>query len=179
MGADDAIHVETPENVRTDQDLQPLAVAKILAKVADQVKPDLIITGKQAIDDDCGQTGQMLAGLLNWPQATYASQLEVKDGAQGAKVTREVEGGLEVLDVPFPAVMTTDLRLNTPRYVTLPNIMKARKKALKTIPVADLGVDITPRLETVEVDEPPKRAAGKKIDSVDELVAELKSKDLI
>lgn len=176
MGADTAIHVEA--EVRTDQDLQPLAVAKILAKIADKVQPDLVITGKQAIDDDCNMTGQMLAGIMNWPQATFASKLDVNADAKTAQVTREIDGGLEVLDLALPAVVTTDLRLNEPRYVTLPNIMKARKKAIEVIPVADLGIDITPRLQTVEVNEPAKREAGIKVESVDALVAKLVEKGL-
>ncbi len=177
MGADEGIHVEA--DLRTDQDLQPLAVAKILQKVVDKVKPDLVITGKQAIDDDSNQTGQMLAGLLQWPQATYASKVEVSSETKSAKVTREIEGGLETLSMSLPAVVTTDLRLNEPRYVTLPNIMKAKKKALQVIPLKDLGVDTTPRLEVLEVAEPAKRAAGVKVGNVDELVEKLKGKGFL
>src|SRR5213595_59166 len=152
IGADRAILVET-----TDE-LQPLSVAKLLKAIVDKEQPGLVILGKQAIDDDCNQTGQMLAALADLPQATFASKVEVADGK--AKVTREVDGGLETLEVTLPAVITTDLRLNEPRYVTLPNIMKAKKKPLETLKPADLGVDVTPRLKTLKVSEPPKRSAG-------------------
>jgi electron transfer flavoprotein beta subunit len=167
IGADRAILVETSD------ELQPLAVAKLLKALADKEQPQLIILGKQAIDDDCNQTGQMLAALCNWPQATFASKVEVADGH--ATVTREVDGGLETLKIKLPAVVTTDLRLNEPRYVTLPNIMKAKKKTLEVMKPADLGVDVTPRLKTLKVVEPPKRGAGVKVPDVATLVAKLKN----
>jgi electron transfer flavoprotein beta subunit len=167
IGADRAILVET------DAELQPLAVAKLLKALADKEQPQLVILGKQAIDDDCNQTGQMLAALAGWPQATFASKFEVADGK--ATVTREVDGGLETLAIQLPAVVTTDLRLNEPRYVTLPNIMKAKKKPLEVVKPADLGVDVTPRLKTLKVSEPPKRGAGIKVPDVATLVAKLKN----
>lgn len=167
IGADRAILVET------DVELQPLAVAKLLKAIADKEQPQLIILGKQAIDDDANQTGQMLAALLDWPQATYASKIEV-DGDK-VKVTREVDGGLEVISLTLPAIITTDLRLNEPRYVTLPNIMKAKKKTLDNVKPADLGVDVTPRLKTLKVSEPAKRAAGIIVPDVATLVAKLKT----
>jgi electron transfer flavoprotein beta subunit len=167
IGADRAILVET------DVELQPLAVAKILKALVDKEQPGLVILGKQAIDDDCNQTGQMLAALADLPQATFASKVEVADGK--AKVTREVDGGLETVEVTLPAVVTTDLRLNEPRYVTLPNIMKAKKKPMETVKPADLGVDVTPRLKTVKVSEPPKRGAGVKVPDVATLVDKLKN----
>jgi electron transfer flavoprotein beta subunit len=154
-------------------ELQPLAVAKILKALVDKEQPGLVILGKQAIDDDCNQTGQMLAALADLPQATFASKVEVADGK--AKVTREVDGGLETVEVTLPAVVTTDLRLNEPRYVTLPNIMKAKKKPMETVKPADLGVDVTPRLKTVKVSEPPKRGAGVKVPDVATLVDKLKN----
>jgi len=167
IGADRAILVET------DAELQPLAVAKLLKAVADKEAPQLVLLGKQAIDDDCNQTGQMLAALAGWPQATFASKVEVADGQ--ASVTREVDGGLETVRVRLPAVVTADLRLNEPRYVTLPNIMKAKKKTLEVLKPADLGVDVSPRLRTVKVSEPPKRGAGVKVPDVATLVAKLKN----
>jgi electron transfer flavoprotein beta subunit len=167
IGADRAILVET------DAELQPLAVAKLLKAVADKEQPQLIILGKQAIDDDCNQTGQMLAALLGWPQATFASKVVVENGK--ATVTREVDGGLEILSLSLPAIVTTDLRLNEPRYVTLPNIMKAKKKPLDTLKPADLGVDVAPRLKTVKVVEPAKRSAGIVVPDVATLVAKLRS----
>ncbi len=167
IGADRAILVET------DVELQPLAVAKLLKAIADKEQPQLIILGKQAIDDDANQTGQMLAALLDWPQATYASKIEV-DGDK-VKVTREVDGGLEVISLTLPAIVTTDLRLNEPRYVTLPNIMKAKKKTLDNVKPADLGVDVTPRLKTLKVTEPAKRSAGIIVPDVATLVAKLKT----
>jgi electron transfer flavoprotein beta subunit len=167
IGADRAILVET------DAELQPLAVAKLLKALVEKEKPELVILGKQAIDDDCNQTGQMLAALLDWPQATFASKVEVADGF--ATVTREVDGGLETVKLKLPAVITTDLRLNEPRYVTLPNIMKAKKKPLDVVKPADLGVDVTPRLKTLKVAEPPKRGAGVKVPDVATLVAKLKN----
>ncbi len=167
IGADRAILVECAD------ELQPLAVAKLLKALADKEQPQLVILGKQAIDDDCNQTGQMLAALTGWPQATFASKVEVADGS--ATVTREVDGGLETLKVKLPAVITTDLRLNEPRYVTLPNIMKAKKKPLEVIKPADLGVDVIPRLKTLKVSEPPKRGAGIKVPDVATLVDKLKN----
>ena len=167
IGADRAILVET------DVELQPLAVAKLLAAVAKKEGPSLMILGKQAIDDDSNQTGQMVAALLGWPQATFASKVVIADGK--AQVTREVDGGLETLKLNMPAVVTTDLRLNEPRYVTLPNIMKAKKKPLENFKPADLGVDVTPRLATLKVTEPPKRSAGIKVPDVATLVAKLKN----
>jgi electron transfer flavoprotein beta subunit len=167
IGADRAILVET-----TDE-LQPLAVAKILKALVDKEQPGLVILGKQAIDDDCNQTGQMLAALAGLPQATFASKLEVADGH--ATVTREVDGGLETLKLKLPAVVTSDLRLNEPRYVTLPNIMKAKKKVLEVIKPSDLGVDTAPRIKTLKVAEPPKRGAGIKVADVAALVDKLKN----
>ncbi|MTV37036.1 electron transfer flavoprotein subunit beta/FixA family protein [Duganella radicis] len=167
IGADRAILVES------EAELQPLAVAKLLAAVAALEQPRLIVLGKQAIDDDCNQTGQMLAALLAWPQATFASKLALEAGR--ALVTREVDGGLESLALPLPAVVTTDLRLNEPRYVTLPNIMKAKKKALDTMTPADLGVDVAPRLHTLKVAEPAQRPSGVRVADVQTLVAKLKN----
>ena len=167
IGADRAILAET------DADLQPLAVAKLLKAIADKEQPQLIILGKQAIDDDCNQTGQMLAALLGWPQATFASKLVIEDGK--AVVTREVDGGLETLSLSLPAIVTTDLRLNEPRYVTLPNIMKAKKKTLDVMTPDALGVDVAPRLKTVKVTEPAKRTAGTMVPDVAALVAKLRN----
>jgi electron transfer flavoprotein beta subunit len=169
IGADRAILVE----VGADIDLQPLAVAKLLKALIDKEQPQLVILGKQAIDDDANQTGQMLAALAGLPQATFASKVEVADGA--ARVTREVDGGLETLSIRLPAVVTTDLRLNEPRYVTLPNIMKAKKKTLDVVKPADLGVDVAPRLKTLKVAEPPTRQAGIKVADVAALVDKLKN----
>ena len=167
IGADRAILVECVD------ELQPLAVAKLLKALVDKEQPGLVILGKQAIDDDCNQTGQMLAALGNLPQATFASKVEVADGF--ATVTREVDGGAETLKIKLPAVITTDLRLNEPRYVTLPSIMKAKKKPLEVLKPADLGVDVTPRIKTLTVSEPPKRGAGIKVPDVATLVAKLKN----
>jgi len=167
IGADRAILVES------DADLQPLAVAKLLKAIADKEQPQLIILGKQAIDDDCNQTGQMLAALLGWPQATFASKVVLEEGK--VTVTREVDGGLETIALTLPAIITTDLRLNEPRYVTLPNIMKAKKKTLDVFKPADLGVDVTPRLKTLKVVEPAKRSAGIKVPDVATLVAKLRN----
>ena len=169
IGADRGILVETP----ADLDLQPLAVAKLLKALVDKEQPGLIILGKQAIDDDCNQTGQMLAALADLPQATFASKVEIVDGK--AQVTREIDGGLEVLSISMPAVVTTDLRLNEPRYVTLPNIMKAKKKQLDIFKPEDLGVDVTPRIKTLKVAEPAKRSAGIKVPDVPTLVDKLKN----
>ncbi len=167
LGADRAILVETP--VET----QPLAVARVLEKLVAKEQPQLVIMGKQAIDDDSNQTGQMLAALLGWSQATFASKVVIE--GETAQVTREIDGGLETLSVKLPAVVTTDLRLNEPRYVTLPNIMKAKKKPLENVTPDALGVDVTPRLTTLKVVEPPKRSAGQKVKSVEELVDKLKN----
>ncbi len=169
IGADRAILVE----VAADVELQPLAVAKLLKALVDKEQPGLVILGKQAIDDDCNQTGQMLAALCGMPQATFASKVEVVDGR--VKVTREVDGGLETLSLSMPAVITTDLRLNEPRYVTLPNIMKAKKKVLDVFKPADLGVDVSPRIKTLKVSEPPKRGAGIKVPDVTTLIDKLKN----
>ena len=166
MGADRAILVQT------DEEIEPLGVAKILAKIADEEKPDMIVLGKQAIDDDNNATGQMLAALLGWPQGTFASNVEAGGGK--LKVTREVDGGLETEELKVPAVVTTDLRLNEPRYASLPNIMKAKSKPLAIKTPDELGVDIARRLETIKVVEPAKRQAGIKVGSVDELVERLK-----
>ena len=167
IGADRAILVQT--SVET----QPLGVAKALQKLVEKEAPQIVILGKQAIDDDCNQTGQMLAALLAWPQATFASKLKVAGGE--AEVTREVDGGLETVAVKLPAIVTTDLRLNEPRYVTLPNIMKAKKKTLDVFTPEALGVDLTPRLTTVKVEEPPRRKGGVQVKSVEELVAKLRN----
>ncbi len=167
IGADRGILVETTE------ELQPLAVAKLLKALADKEQPGMVILGKQAIDDDCNQTGQMLAALADWPQATFASKVEMVDGS--LQVTREVDGGLETLKLSMPAVITTDLRLNEPRYVTLPNIMKAKKKQIDIFKPEDLGVDVTPRIKTLKVSEPPKRSAGIKVADVAALVDKLKN----
>ena len=167
IGADRAILVETAE------ELQPLAVAKLIQAVMAKEQAQLVILGKQAIDDDCNQTGQMLAALADLPQATFASKVDIADGK--AQVTREVDGGLETLSISLPAVVTTDLRLNEPRYVTLPNIMKAKKKQLDTFKPEDLGVDVTPRIKTLKVTEPPKRSAGIKVPDVATLVDKLKN----
>jgi len=171
IGADRGILVET------DVDLQPLAVAKLLKALCDKEQPQLVICGKQAIDDDANQTGQMLAALQAWPQATFASKVVIADanGQKSATVTREIDGGLETLQISLPAVVSTDLRLNEPRYATLPNIMKAKKKPLDTVKPADLGVDVAPRLTTLKVSEPPKRSAGVKVADVAELVNKLRN----
>ena len=166
MGADRAVHIVT------EAELQPLAVARLLKVIADEEQPGLVIMGKQAIDDDSNQTGQMLAALLGWPQATFASEIVFKDGT--ADVTREIDGGLETLNVNLPAVVTTDLRLNEPRYASLPNIMKAKKKPIDRREADALGVDVSPRLAIHKVEEPPKREAGIKVADVSELVAKLR-----
>ena len=166
MGADRGIHV------KTDEELQPLAVAKLLAKIVEKESPDVVILGKQAIDDDSNQTGQMLAGLLGWSQGTFASKIDLAEGK--ANVTREVDGGLETLAINVPAIITTDLRLNEPRYASLPNIMKAKKKPMDEKTPADYGVDVSPRLTVVSTVEPAARAAGVKVADVAELVQKLK-----
>jgi electron transfer flavoprotein beta subunit len=167
IGADRGILVET------DVELEPIAVAKLLKALCDREQPQLVICGKQAIDDDASQTGQMLAALADWPQATFASKVVIADGK--AAVTREIDGGLETLEISLPAVVTSDLRLNEPRYATLPNIMKAKKKQLDTVKPAELGVDVAPRLTVLKVSEPPKRSAGIKVADVAELVNKLKN----
>jgi len=167
MGADRGILVQA------DAELQPLAVAKTLKAIVEKEQPQLVILGKQAIDDDCNQTGQMLAALLGWPQGTFASKVVPGDGS--ITVTREIDGGLETVELTLPAVVTSDLRLNEPRYASLPNIMKAKKKPLETVKPEDLSVDITPRLKTLKVAEPPRRQAGIKVGSVQELVEKLKN----
>jgi electron transfer flavoprotein beta subunit len=167
LGADRAILIES------DADLQPLAVAKLLRAVVQKESPDFAILGKQAIDDDCNQTGQMLSALLGWSQATFASKVKIADGR--AEVTREVDGGLETISVKLPAVITADLRLNEPRYVTLPNIMKAKKKPLETLKPDALGVDVSPRLATLKVQEPPTRKAGVKVPDAKALVEKLRN----
>ena len=167
VGADRGIHV------KADGILEPLAVSKILQKIVDKEKPDLVFMGKQAIDDDCNQTGQMLSALLNWPQATFASKIDVKENK--LEVTREIDEGLETIEIGIPAIVTCDLRLNEPRYASLPNIMKAKKKPIEEIVASDLGVDVSPRLEQIKVEEPPKRKAGIKVANVAELVQKLKN----
>src|SRR5579872_5293422 len=167
MGADRGIHV------LTDAELQPLAVAKLLKSIVAKEAPELVILGKQAIDDDCNQTGQMLAALLSWPQATFASKVAIANGK--ARVTREVDGGLETVEIALPAVVTTDLRLNEPRYASLPNIMKAKKKPIEAVTPDALGVDPAPRLKTLKVSEPPKRSAGVKVPDVAALIDKLKN----
>ena len=175
LGADRAILIET------DVELQPLAVAKLLKAVCEKEQPQIVFCGKQAIDDDANQTGQMLAALMNWPQATFASKVAVTEagGQRRTIVTREVDGGLETLEVVLPAVITADLRLNEPRYATLPNIMKARKKPLDMLTPESLGVDVLPRLKTLKVTEPPRRAAGVRVASVSELVTCLKASGVV
>jgi len=168
-----AVGVDRGIHIKVDGIIEPLAVSKILQKIVEKEKPDLVFMGKQAIDDDCNQTGQMLAALLNWPQATFASKIEIKD--KKLEVVREVDEGLEIIEVNVPAIVTCDLRLNEPRYASLPNIMKAKKKPLEQINVSDLGVDIKPRIEQIKVEEPPKRKAGIKVSSVAELVQKLKN----
>jgi len=167
MGADRAILIKTDETV------EPLGVAKTLKAVIEKEEPALVILGKQAIDDDCNQTGQMLAALLGWPQATFASKLDAVDG--GLHVTREVDGGLQTLSMPLPAIVTTDLRLNEPRYASLPNIMKAKKKPLEEMAPADLGIEIAPRLKVLNTTEPPERQGGVKVESVQELIDKLRN----
>ena len=159
--------------VKTEGIIEPLAVSKILHKIVEKEKPDLVFMGKQAIDDDCNQTGQMLAALLNWPQATFASKIEIKE--KSLEVIREIDEGLETIEVNMPAIVTCDLRLNEPRYASLPNIMKAKKKPIEQITASDLGVDTKPRINQIKVEEPPKRKAGIKVASVEELVQKLKN----
>ena len=167
VGADRGIHV------KADGIIEPLAVSKILKKIVDKEKPDLVFMGKQAIDDDCNQTGQMLSALLEWPQATFASKIDIED--KKLKVTREIDEGLETIEINTPAIVTCDLRLNEPRYASLPNIMKAKKKPIEQMNASDLDVDIAPKIQQIRVEEPPKRKAGIKVSSVAELVQKLKN----
>ena len=167
VGADRGIHI------KADGVIEPLAVSKILKKIVDKEKPDLVFMGKQAIDDDCNQTGQMLSALLDWPQATFASKIDVKDGK--LEVTREIDEGLETIEINTPALVTCDLRLNEPRYASLPNIMKAKKKPIEQLNASELDVDITPKVQQIKVEEPPKRKAGIKVSNVAELVQKLKN----
>ena len=167
VGADRGIHV------KVDGIIEPLAVSKILQKIVEKEKPDLVFMGKQAIDDDCNQTGQMLSALLDWPQATFASKIDVKDGK--LEVTREIDEGLETIEVNTPAIVTCDLRLNEPRYASLPNIMKAKKKPIEQLNISELGIDEVPKVELLKVEEPPQRKAGIKVASVAELVQKLKN----
>ena len=167
VGADRGIHV------KADNIIEPLAVSKILQKIVDKEKPDLVFMGKQAIDDDCNQTGQMLSALLEWPQATFASKIDLEEGK--LKVTREIDEGLETIEINTPAIVTCDLRLNEPRYASLPNIMKAKKKPIEQLSASDLGVDINSRVQQIKVEEPPQRKAGIKVASVAELVQKLKN----
>ena len=167
MGADRGIHI------KTENDLEPLAISKIISKIAEEEKPSIILMGKQAIDDDCNQTGQMTSALLNWPQATFASKIEIE--GQNAIVTREIDEGLERIKVSIPFVASCDLRLNEPRYASLPNIMKAKKKPIEQLSASDLGVDINSRIQQIKVEEPPQRKAGIKVASVAELVQKLKN----
>ena len=167
VGADRGIHV------KADGVIEPIAVSKILQKIVEKEKPDLGFMGKQAIDDDCNQTGQMLSALLDWPQATFASKIEVKDGK--LQVVREIDEGLETIEINTPAIVTCDLRLNEPRYASLPNIMKAKKKPIEQMAASDLGVDVAPKIQQIKVEEPPKRKAGIKVSSVAELVQKLKN----
>ena len=167
VGADRGIHI------KADGIIEPLAVAKILKKIIDKEKPDLVFMGKQAIDDDCNQRGQMVSALLNWPQATFASKIKIKE--KKLEVIREIDEGLETIEVNLPAIVTCDLRLNEPRYASLPNIMKAKKKPIEQMNASDLGVDTTPRVQQIKVEEPPKRKAGIKVSSVAELVQKLKN----
>jgi len=169
MGADRGVLVQTSETV------EPLAVAKILAKLVEEESPDIVLMGKQAIDDDANATGQMLGALLGWPQGTFASKVELADGA--VSVTREVDGGLQTVKLQLPAIITTDLRLNEPRYASLPNIMKAKKKPIDSRSPEEFGVDVAPRLQVVKVTEPPKREAGEMVESVEALVAKLKNEE--
>ena len=167
VGADRGIHV------KAESTIEPLAVSKVLQKIVEKEKPDLVFMGKQAIDDDCNQTGQMLSALLDWPQATFASKIEIKDNK--LEVTREIDEGLETIEINTPAIVTCDLRLNEPRYASLPNIMKAKKKPIEQLNISELGIDVVPKVEILKVEEPPQRKAGIKVASVAELVQKLKN----
>ena len=171
VGADKGIHV------KADNYIEPLGIAKILKKIVEKEKPDMVFLGKQAIDDDCNQTGQMLAAMLNWPQATFTSKVNLKD--KSVEIVREIDEGLETIEVNLPAVVSCDLRLNEPRFASLPNIMKAKKKPMEQINAKDLGVDLTNRIQQIKVEEPPKRKAGIKVANVAELVSKLKNLSLI
>mmetsp|Transcript_25503 Transcript_25503/g.82170 ORF Transcript_25503/g.82170 Transcript_25503/m.82170 type:complete len:255 (+) Transcript_25503:50-814(+) len=173
FGCDRSIFVQT--DMRPDQELQPLAVAKVFKHFVEKENPDIVMLGKQAIDDDANQTGQLLAGLLDWPQATFASELEVMDGGKEMVVTREIDGGLQTIRLPLPAVVTADLRLNQPRYPPLPALMKAKKKKMDQYNLAELGIDVEPRLKYLSVEDPPVRQGGAKVESVDDLVQKLQS----
>mmetsp|Transcript_13621 Transcript_13621/g.24275 ORF Transcript_13621/g.24275 Transcript_13621/m.24275 type:complete len:254 (-) Transcript_13621:37-798(-) len=177
MGADRAIHVDPGSLGADPTGVEPLAVAKIFKALVEKENPDLVILGKQAIDDDTNATGQMLAGLMNWPQGAFASEVVVEDGS--LKVTREIDGGEQTLNMPLPAVVTADLRLNEPRYATLPNIMKAKKKKIDAMSAEDLSVEVSPRIEIVSVEDPPVREAGVKVESVDEVISKLKADGLL
>lgn len=180
MGADRALLVET--DLRIDSELQPLAVSKVLQKVVEKETPEVVLLGKQSIDDDCNQTAQMLAGLLDWPQATFANEIEIDTASKTAKVTREIDGGVQVISCALPLVISADLRLNVPRYATLPNIMKAKKKKLEIMKPGDLGLadqDMEPRIKVVSVVEPEQRKAGVMVESVDDLVAKLKANGVL
>lgn len=177
MGCDRGIHVDPGATGADPTGTEPLAVAKIFAALVEQEKPDLVIVGKQAIDDDTNATGQMLAGLLDWPIGAYSSEVTVDGDA--LKITREIDGGLQRLAMPMPSVITADLRLNEPRYATLPNIMKAKKKKIAAMSAGDLGVDCAPRLEVISVEDPPVRQAGEKVDSVDDVISKLKADGLL
>ena len=175
VGVDRGIHIETNEN----EEIQPLDVAKILAKLAAKENADVLILGKQAIDDDCNQTGQLLAGLLNWPQATFASKVEYNDQSKSFNVTREIDGGLETIEVKTPAVITADLRLNTPRYAGINGIRKAKSKTIDVLSTADLGITLSPRIQTLSVESPPKREAGVKVKDVIELATMLEKEGFV
>lgn len=176
LGCDKAIHVNTGNDIATDLELQPLAVSKILNKIVKDKNIDLVILGKQSIDDDSNQTGQLLSGLMNCSQATFASKVELNKDDKTGEITREIDGGLQSIKIKLPAVITTDLRLNTPRYAKLPNIMKAKKKPIETIELKDLSdIDIKPRLKVIQVNDPPKRGGGIKVETVDELYNKLKN----
>lgn len=177
MGCDRGIHVDPGATGSDPTGTEPLAVAKIFQALVEKEKPDLVIVGKQAIDDDTNATGQMLAGLCDMPIGAFSSEVAIE--GSDMKITREIDGGLQTLSMGLPAVVTADLRLNEPRYATLPNIMKAKKKKIDTIPVADLGVDVTPRMEILSVEDPPVRAAGSKVESVDDIIGKLKADGLI
>jgi len=176
MGADSAIHIETSESSPTPD---PLGIAKAIAAIIKRDRPDLVIMGKQAIDGDEGMTGQMVAGLTGWAQGTQASKVDILEGNKTVEVMREIDGGSETVRLTLPAIITTDLRLNEPRYASLPNIMKAKKKKIEKITASDLGVDLAPRLETLKVSEPPKRVGGQKVENVDELVAKLREAGVV
>ena len=173
MGADRGIHIET--DMRIDQELQPLGVAKILKKIVEEEKPDMVILGKQSIDGDCSQTAPMLASLLDWPQGLYAAKVDVKDGGKSVEVERETEAGTEVVELLLPSVISADLRLNQPRYATIPNIMKAKKKKIDTRKIGDVGVDVSSNISVSNVNDPPVRSAGIIVETVDDLISKLRT----